>query len=176
MAFYDMQGQKIREAEADALPAGFHVTSLYPQADGTMWAVDDSKTAAEVQKLLRLDENGRVMEEYAMNENMGASAFQEAFMRVGGTVALLNRHKTSRDEQTSATHCGLMVLRNGRMEEVYVRGMDWSNLDFSRPKAAAFSPESRKVFIFQLGGQDYIAETGGFTPVRSQWAIVELPE
>ena len=36
MAFYDMQGQKIREAEADALPAGFHVTSLYPQADGTM--------------------------------------------------------------------------------------------------------------------------------------------
>ena len=176
MAFYDMQGQKIREAEADALPAGFHVTSLYPQADGTMWAVDDSKTAAEVQKLLRLDENGRVMEEYAMNENMGASAFQEAFMRVGGTVALLNRHKTSRDEQTSATHCGLMVLRNGRMEEVYVRGMDWSNLDFSRPKAAAFSPESRKVFIFQLGGQDYIAETGGFTPVLSQWAIVELPE
>lgn len=176
MAFYDMQGQKIREAEADALPAGFHVTSLYPQADGTMWAVDDSLTAAEVQKLLRLDENGRVMEEYAMNENMGASAFQEAFMRVGGTVALLNRHKTSRDEQTSATHCGLMVLRNGRMEEVYVRGMDWSNLDFSRPKAAAFSPESRKVFIFQLGGQDYIAETGGLTPVRSQWAIVELPE
>ena len=160
MAFYDMQGQKIREAEADALPAGFHVTSLYP----------------EVQKLLRLDENGRVMEEYAMNENMGASAFQEAFMRVGGTVALLNRHKTSRDEQTSATHCGLMVLRNGRMEEVYVRGMDWSNLDFSRPKAAAFSPESRKVFIFQLGGQDYIAETGGLTPVLSQWAIVELPE
>lgn len=176
MAFYDMQGQKIREAEADALPAGFHVTSLYPQADGTMWAVDDSLTAAEVQKLLRLDENGRVMEEYAMNENMGASAFQEAFMRVGGTVALLNRHKTSRDEQTSATHCGLMVLRNGRMEEVYVRGMDWSNLDFSRPKAAAFSPESRKVFIFQLGGQDYIAETGGLTPVLSQWAIVELPE
>lgn len=176
MAFYDMQGQKIREAEADALPAGFHVTSLYPEADGTMWAVDDSKTAAEVQKLLRLDENGRVMEEYAMNENMGASAFQEAFMRVGGTVALLNRHKTSRDEQTSATHCGLMVLRNGRMEEVYVRGMDWSNLDFSRPKAAAFSPESRKVFIFQLGGQDYIAETGGLTPVLSQWAIVELPE
>ena len=176
MAFYDMQGQKIREAEADALPAGFHVTSLYPQADGTMWAVDDSLTAAEVQKLLRLDENGRVMEEYAMNENMGASAFQEAFMRVGGTVALLNRHKTSRDEQTSATHCGLMVLRNGRMEEVYVRGMDWSNLDFSRPKAAAFSPESRKVFIFQLGGQDYIAETGGRTPVLSQWAIVELPE
>lgn len=176
MAFYDMQGQKIREAEADALPAGFHVTSLYPQADGTMWAVDDSKTAAEVQKLLRLDENGRVMEEYAMNENMGASAFQEAFMRVGGTVALLNRHKTSRDEQTSAIHCGLMVLRNGRMEEMYVRGMDWSNLDFSRPKAAAFSPESRKVFIFQLGGQDYIAETGGRTPVLSQWAIVELPE
>lgn len=176
MAFYDMQGQKIREAEADALPAGFHVTSLYPQADGTMWAVDDSLTAAEVQKLLRLDENGCVMEEYAMNENMGASAFQEAFMRVGGTVALLNRHKTSRDEQTSATHCGLMVLRNGRMEEVYVRGMDWSNLDFSRPKAAAFSPESRKVFIFQLGGQDYIAETGGLTPVLSQWAIVELPE
>ena len=176
MAFYDMQGQKIREVEADALPAGFHVTSLYPQADGTMWAVDDSKTAAEVQKLLCLDENGRVMEEYAMNENMGASAFQEAFMRVGGTVALLNRHKTSRDEQTSATHCGLMVLRNGRMEEVYVRGMDWSNLDFSRPKAAAFSPESRKVFIFQLGGQDYIAETGGRTPVLSQWAIVELPE
>ena len=176
MAFYDMQGQKIREAEADALPAGFHVTSLYPQADGTMWAVDDSLTAAEVQKLLRLDENGRVMEEYAMNENMGASAFQEAFMRVGGTVALLNRHKTSRDEQTSAIHCGLMVLRNGRMEEVYVRGMDWSNLDFSRPKAAAFSPESRKVFIFQLGGQDYIAETGGRTPVLSQWAIVELPE
>lgn len=176
MAFYDMQGQKIREAEADELPAGFHVTSLYPQADGTMWAVDDSLTAAEVQKLLRLDENGRVMEEYAMNENMGASAFQEAFMRVGGTVALLNRHKTSRDEQTSATHCGLMVLRNGRMEEVYVRGMDWSNLDFSRPKAAAFSPESRKVFIFQLGGQDYIAETGGLTPVLSQWAIVELPE
>lgn len=176
MAFYDMQGQKIREAEADALPAGFHVTSLYPQADGTMWAVDDSKTAAEVQKLLRLDENGRVMEEYAMNENMGASTFQEAFMRVGGTVALLNRHKTSRDEQTSTTHCGLMVLRNGRMEEVYVRGMDWSNLDFSRPKAAAFSPESRKVFIFQLGGQDYIAETGGRTPVLSQWAIVELPE
>lgn len=176
MAFYDMQGQKIREAEADALPAGFHVTSLYPQADGTMWAADDSLTAAEVQKLLRLDENGRVMEEYAMNENMGASAFQEAFMRVGGTVALLNRHKTSRDEQTSATHCGLMVLRNGRMEEVYVRGMDWSNLDFSRPKAAAFSPESRKVFIFQLGGQDYIAETGGLTPVLSQWAIVELPE
>ena len=176
MAFYDMQGQKIREAEADALPAGFHVTSLYPQADGTMWAVDDSLTAAEVQKLLRLNENGRVMEEYAMNENMGASAFQEAFMRVGGTVALLNRHKTSRDEQTSATHCGLMVLRNGRMEEVYVRGMDWSDLDFSRPKAAAFSPESRKVFIFQLGGQDYIAETGGLTPVLSQWAIVELPE
>lgn len=176
MAFYDMQGQKIREAEADALPAGFHVTSLYPQVDGTMWAVDDSLTAAEVQKLLRLDENGRVMEEYAMNENMGASAFQEAFMRVGGTVALLNRHKTSRDEQTSAIHCGLMVLRNGRMEEVYVRGMDWSNLDFSRPKAAAFSPESRKVFIFQLGGQDYIAETGGRTPVLSQWAIVELPE
>lgn len=176
MAFYDMQGQKIREAEADALPAGFHVTSLYPQADGTMWAVDDSLTAAEVQKLLRLDENGRVMEEYAMNENMGASAFQEAFMRVGGTVALLNRHKTSRDEQTSATHCGLMVLRNGRMEEVYVRGMDWSNLDFSRPKAAAFSPESRKVFIFQLGGQDYIAETGGLTPALSQWAIVELPK
>ena len=124
----------------------------------------------------RLNENGRVMEEYAMNENMGASAFQEAFMRVGGTVALLNRHKTSRDEQTSATHCGLMVLRNGRMEEVYVRGMDWSDLDFSRPKAAAFSPESRKVFIFQLGGQDYIAETGGLTPVLSQWAIVELPE
>lgn len=176
MAFYDMQGQKIREAEADALPAGFHVTSLYPQADGTMWAVDDSLTAAEVQKLLRLDENGRVMEEYAMNENMGASAFQEAFMRVGGTVALLNRHKTSRDEQMSATHCGLMILRNGRMEEVYVRGMDWSNLDFSRPKAAAFSPESRKVFIFQLSGQDYIAETGGLTPVLSQWAIVELPE
>ena len=176
MAFYDMQGQKIREAEADALPAGFHVTSLYPQADGTMWAVDDSLTAAEVQKLLRLDENGRVMEEYAMNENMGASAFQEAFMRVGGTVALLNRHKTSRDEQTSTTHCGLMVLRNDRMEEVYVRGMDWSNLDFSRPKAAAFSPESRKVFIFQLSGQDYIAETGGLTPVLSQWAIVELPE
>lgn len=176
MAFYDMQGQKIREAEADALPAGFHVTSLYPQADGTMWAVDDSLTAAEVQKLLRLDENGRVTEEYAMNENMGASAFQEAFMRVGGTVALLNRHKTSRDEQTSTTHCGLMVLRNDRMEEVYVRGMDWSNLDFSRPKAAAFSPESRKVFIFQLGGQDYIAETGGRTPVLSQWAIVELPE
>ena len=176
MAFYDMQGQKIREAEADALPAGFHVTSLYPQVDGTMWAVDDSLTAAEVQKLLRLDENGRVTEEYAMNENMGASAFQEAFMRVGGTVALLNRHKTSRDEQTSAIHCGLMVLRNGRMEEVYVRGMDWSNLDFSRPKAAAFSPESRKVFIFQLGGQDYIAETGGLTPVLSQWAIVELPE
>lgn len=176
MAFYDTQGQKIREAEADALPAGFHVTSLYPQADGTMWAVDDSLTAAEVQKLLRLDENGRVMEEYAMNENMGASAFQEAFMRVGGTVALLNRHKTSRDEQTSATHCGLMVLRNGRMEEMYVRGMDWSDLDFSRPKAAAFSPESRKVFIFQLGGQDYIAETGGLTPVLSQWAIVELPE
>lgn len=176
MAFYDMQGQKIREAEADELPAGFHVTSLYPQADGTMWAVDDSLTAAEVQKLLRLDENGRVMEEYAMNENMGASAFQEAFMRVGGTVALLNRHKTSRDEQTSAIHCGLMVLRNGRMEEVYVRGMDWSDLDFSRPKAAAFSPESRKVFIFQLGGQDYIAETGGRTPVLSQWAIVELPE
>ncbi len=57
-----------------------------------------------------------------------------------------------------------------------MRGMDWSNLDFSRPKAAAFSPESRKVFIFQLGGQDYIAETGGFTPVLSQWAIVELPE
>ena len=56
------------------------MTSLYPQADGTMWAVDDSLTAAEVQKLLRLDENGRVMEEYAMNENMGASAFQEAFM------------------------------------------------------------------------------------------------
>ena len=176
MAFYDTQGQKIREAEADALPAGFHVTSLYPQADGTMWAADDSLTAAEVQKLLRLDENGRVMEEYAMNENMGASAFQEAFMRVGGTVALLNRHKTSRDEQTSATHCGLMVLRNGRMEEMYVRGMDWSDLDFSRPKAAAFSPESRKVFIFQLGGQDYIAETGGFTPALSQWAIVELPE
>lgn len=176
MAFYDMQGQKIREVEADALPAGFHVTSLYPQADGTMWAVDDSLTAAEVQKLLRLDENGRVMEEYAMNENMGASAFQEAFMRVGGTVALLNRHKTSRDEQTSATHCGLMVLRNGRMEEMYVRGMDWSDLDFSRPKAAAFSPESRKVFIFQLGGQDYIAETGGLTPALSQWAIVELPE
>ena len=176
MAFYDMQGQKIREAEADALPAGFHVTSLYPQADGTMWAADDSLTAAEVQKLLRLDENGRVMEEYVINENMGASAFQEAFMRVGGTVALLNRHKTSRDEQTSATHCGLMVLRNGRMEEVYVRGMDWSNLDFRRPKAAAFSPESRKVFIFQLGGQDYIAETGGLTPALSQWAIVELPE
>ena len=176
MAFYDMQGQKIREAEADALPAGFHVTSLYPQADGTMWAVDDSLTAAEVQKLLRLDENGRVMEEYAMNENMGASAFQEAFMRVGGTVALLNRHNTSRDEQTSAIHCGLMVRRNGRMEEMYVRGMDWSDLDFSRPKAAAFSPESRKVFIFQLGGQDYIAETGGLTPVLSQWAIVELPE
>lgn len=176
MAFYDMQGQKIREAGADALPAGFHVTSLYPQADGTMWAADDSLTAAEVQKLLRLDENGRVMEEYAMNENMGASAFQEAFMRVGGTVALLNRHKTSRDEQTSATHCGLMVLRNGRMEEMYVRGMDWSDLDFSRPKAAAFSPESRKVFIFQLGGQDYIAETGGLTPALSQWAIVELPE
>lgn len=176
MAFYDMQGQKIREAEADALPAGFHVTSLYPQADGTMWAADDSLTAAEVQKLLRLDENGRVTEEYVINENMGASAFQEAFMRVGGTVALLNRHKTSRDEQTSATHCGLMVLRNGRMEEMYVRGMDWSNLDFSRPKAAAFSPESRKVFIFQLGGQDYIAETGGLTPALSQWAIVELPE
>ena len=176
MAFYDTQGQKIREAGADALPAGFHVTSLYPQADGTMWAADDSLTAAEVQKLLRLDENGRVMEEYAMNENMGASAFQEAFMRVGGTVALLNRHKTSRDEQTSATHCGLMVLRNGRMEEMYVRGMDWSDLDFSRPKAAAFSPESRKVFIFQRGGQDYIAETGGFTPALSQWAIVELPE
>lgn len=176
MAFYDMQGQKIREAEADALPAGFHVTSLYPQADGTMWAADDSLTAAEVQKLLRLDENGRVMEEYAMNENMGASAFQEAFMRVGGTVALLNCHKTSRNEQTSATHCGLMVLRNGRMEEMYVRGMDWSDLDFSRPKAAAFSPESRKVFIFQLGGQDYIAETGGLTPALSQWAIVELPE
>ena len=176
MAFYDTQGQKIREAGADALPAGFHVTSLYPQADGTMWAADDSLTAAEVQKLLRLDENGRVMEEYAMNENMGASAFQEAFMRVGGTVALLNCHKTSRDEQTSATHCGLMVLRNGRMEEMYVRGMDWSDLDFSRPKAAAFSPESRKVFIFQRGGQDYIAETGGFTPVLSQWAIVELPE
>lgn len=176
MAFYDTQGQKIREAGADALPAGFHVTSLYPQADGTMWAADDSLTAAEVQKLLRLDENGRVMEEYAMNENMGASAFQEAFMRVGGTVALLNRHKTSRDEQTSATHCGLMVLRNGRMEEMYVRGMDWSDLDFSRPKAAAFSPESRKVFIFQRGGQDYIAETGGLTPALSQWAIVELPE
>lgn len=176
MAFYDMQGQKIREAEADALPAGFHVTSLYPQADGTMWAADDSLTAAEVQKLLRLDENGRVTEEYVINENMGASAFQEAFMRVGGTVALLNRHKTSRDEQTSATHCGLMVLRNGRMEEMYVRGMDWSDLDFSRPKAAAFSPESRKVFIFQRGGQDYIAETGGFTPALSQWAIVELPE
>mgnify|MGYP002616932436 FL=1 len=176
MAFYDTQGQKIREAGADALPAGFHVTSLYPQADGTMWAADDSLTAAEVQKLLRLDENGRVTEEYVINENMGASAFQEAFMRVGGTVALLNRHKTSRDEQTSATHCGLMVLRNGRMEEMYVRGMDWSNLDFSRPKAAAFSPESRKVFIFQLGGQDYIAETGGLTPALSQWAIVELPE
>lgn len=176
MAFYDTQGQKIREAEADALPAGFHVTSLYPQADGTMWAADDSLTAAEVQKLLRLDENGRVTEEYVINENMGASAFQEAFMRVGGTVALLNRHKTSRDEQTSATHCGLMVLRNGRMEEMYVRGMDWSDLDFRRPKAAAFSPESRKVFIFQLGGQDYIAETGGFTPALSQWAIVELPE
>lgn len=176
MAFYDTQGQKIREAEADALPAGFHVTSLYPQADGTMWAADDSLTAAEVQKLLRLDENGRVTEEYVINENMGASAFQEAFMRVGGTVALLNRHKTSRDEQTSATHCGLMVLRNGRMEEMYVRGMDWSDLDFSRPKAAAFSPESRKVFIFQLGGQDYIAETGGLTPALSQWAIVELPE
>lgn len=176
MAFYDMQGQKIREAEADALPAGFHVTSLYPQADGTMWAADDSLTAAEVQKLLRLDENGRVTEEYVINENMGASAFQEAFMRVGGTVALLNCHKTSRDEQTSATHCGLMVLRNGRMEEMYVRGMDWSDLDFSRPKAAAFSPESRKVFIFQLGGQDYIAETGGLTPALSQWAIVELPE
>ena len=143
-----MQGQKIREAEADALPAGFHVTSLYPQADGTMWAVDDSLTAAEVQKLLRLDENGRVMEEYAMNENMGASAFQEAFMRVGGTVALLNRHKTSRDEQTSATHCGLMVLRNGRMEEMYVRGMDWSDLDFSRPKAASiFSREPQGVHI-----------------------------
>lgn len=176
MAFYDMQGQKIREVEADALPAGFHVTSLYPQADGTMWAADDSLTAAEVQKLLRLDENGRVTEEYVINENMGASAFQEAFMRVGGTVALLNCHKTSRDEQTSATHCGLMVLRNGRMEEMYVRGMDWSDLDFSRPKAAAFSPESRKVFIFQLGGQDYIAETGGLTPALSQWAIVELPE
>ena len=176
MAFYDTQGQKIREAGADALPAGFHVTSLYPQADGTMWAADDSLTAAEVQKLLRLDENGRVTEEYVINENMGASAFQEAFMRVGGTVALLNCHKTSRDEQTSATHCGLMVLRNGRMEEMYVRGMDWSDLDFSRPKAAAFSPESRKVFIFQLGGQDYIAETGGFTPALSQWAIVELPE
>lgn len=176
MVFYDTQGQKIREAEADALPAGFHVTSLYPQADGTMWAADDSLTAAEVQKLLRLDENGRVTEEYVINENMGASAFQEAFMRVGGTVALLNRHKTSRDEQTSATHCGLMVLRNGRMEEMYVRGMDWSDLDFSRPKAAAFSPESRKVFIFQLGGQDYIAETGGLTPALSQWAIVELPE
>lgn len=176
MAFYDMQGQKIREAGADSLPAGFHVTSLYPQADGTMWAADDSLTAAEVQKLLRLDENGRVTEEYVINENMGASAFQEAFMRVGGTVALLNCHKTSRDEQTSATHCGLMVLRNGRMEEMYVRGMDWSNLDFSRPKAAAFSPESRKVFIFQLGGQDYIAETGGLTPALSQWAIVELPE
>lgn len=176
MAFYDTQGQKVREAEADALPAGFHVTSLYPQADGTMWAADDSLTAAEVQKLLRLDENGRVTEEYVINENMGASAFQEAFMRVGGTVALLNRHKTSRDEQTSATHCGLMVLRNGRMEEMYVRGMDWSDLDFSRPKAAAFSPESRKVFIFQLGGQDYIAETGGFTPALSQWVIVELPE
>lgn len=176
MAFYDMQGQKIREAGADALPAGFHVTSLYPQADGTMWAADDSLTAAEVQKLLRLDENGRVTEEYVINENMGASAFQEAFMRVGGTVALLNRHKTSRDEQTSAIHCGLMVLRNGRMEEMYVRGMDWSNLDFRRPKAAAFSPESRKVFIFQLGGQDYIAETGGLTPALSQWAIVELPE
>ncbi len=176
MAFYDTQGQKIREAGADALPAGFHVTSLYPQADGTMWAADDSLTAAEVQKLLRLDENGRVTEEYVINENMGASAFQEAFMRVGGTVALLNRHKTSRDEQTSATHCGLMVLRNGRMEEMYVRGMDWSNLDFSRPKAAAFSPESRKVFMFQLGGQDYIAETGGLTPALSQWAIVELPE
>lgn len=176
MAFYDMQGQKIREVEADALPAGFHVMSLYPQADGTMWAADDSLTAAEVQKLLRLDENGRVTEEYVINENMGASAFQEAFMRVGGTVALLNCHKTSRDEQTSATHCGLMVLRNGRMEEMYVRGMDWSDLDFSRPKAAAFSPESRKVFIFQLGGQDYIAETGGLTPALSQWAIVELPE
>lgn len=176
MAFYDTQGQKIREAEADALPAGFHVTSLYPQADGTMWAADDSLTAAEVQKLLRLDENGRVTEEYVINENMGASAFQEAFMRVGGTVALLNCHKTSRDEQTSATHCGLMVLRNGRMEEMYVRGMDWSDLDFSRPKAAAFSPESRKVFMFQLGGQDYIAETGGLTPALSQWAIVELPE
>ena len=176
MAFYDTQGQKIREAGADALPAGFHVTSLYPQADGTMWTADDSLTAAEVQKLLRLDENGRVMEEYVINENMGASVFQEAFMRVGGTVALLNRHKTSRDEQTSATHCGLMVLRNGRMEEMYVRGMDWSDLDFSRPKAAAFSPESRKVFIFQLGGQDYIAETGGLTPVLSQWAIIELPE
>ena len=176
MAFYDTQGQKIREAGADALPAGFHVTSLYPQADGTMWAADDSLTAAEVQKLLRLDENGRVTEEYVINENMGASAFQEAFMRVGGTVALLNCHKTSRDEQTSATHCGLMVLRNGRMEEMYVRGMDWSDLDFSRPKAAAFSLESRKVFIFQLGGQDYIAETGGLTPALSQWAIVELPE
>lgn len=176
MAFYDTQGQKIREAGADALPAGFHVTRLYPQADGTMWAADDSLTAAEVQKLLRLDENGRVTEEYVINENMGASAFQEAFMRVGGTVALLNRHKTSRDEQTSAIHCGLMVLRNGRMEEMYVRGMDWSDLDFRRPKAAAFSPESRKVFIFQLGGQDYIAETGGLTPALSQWAIVELPE
>lgn len=176
MAFYDMQGRKVREAGEDALPAGFHVTSLYPQADGTMWAADDSLTAAEEQKLLRLDENGRVIEAYAMNENMGRSLRQEAFMQAGGSVVLLNRHQTSRDEQTYTTHYGLMVLRNGRLAESCVRGMDGSDLDFSRPKAAAFFPESRKVFVFQLAGQDYIAETGGFTPVLSRWAIVELPK
>ena len=62
------------------------------------------------------------------------------------------------------------------MAEIYVRGMDGRETGFTRPKVAAFSPESRKVFVFQLGGQDYVAETGGFTPVLSRWAIVELPE
>ena len=175
MIFYDMQGRKIREAKEDALSAGFHVTNLYPQADGTMWATDDSMTAVNKQQLIHLNENGCMFEEYVISENTGASASRETFMRVGGSAALFNRHRISTDEQESVRHFGLMYLRNGKAEEVCVRGMDGRNSEYPVPMVAAFSPESKKMLVAQTSNRKYIAETAEFTEVHSQWAITELP-
>ena len=169
LRFYDGQGNLLREGADSAL----RITRPYAQADGTIWALDDAQGS---ERLVCLDENGGVLEAYALPESMFAAKSMEAFLRVGGSVAFFGGHQTSADDETSTRHFGFAYLSGGRMAEIYVRGMDGRETGFTRPKVAAFSPESRKVFVFQLGGQDYVAETGGFTPVLSRWAIVELPE
>lgn len=169
LRFYDGQGNLLREGADSAL----RITRPFAQADGTIWALDDAQGS---ERLVCLDENGSVLEAYALPESMFAAKSMEAFLRVGGSVAFFGGHQTSADDETSTRHFGFAYLSGGRMAEIYVRGMDGRETGFTRPKVAAFSPESRKVFVFQLGGQDYVAETGGFTPVLSRWAIVELPE